>query len=187
MNNLYRKLNLPFDIVTLDFPKEQGTFEHLTDVTMFSYSKKLIDPRLLALINDCGMVVYWTEIFYNPPHTIVPVHVDAGQLSSMTKINIHAGHADCTIKWYTPLPEYTNKKPQLTPLNTEYLMYDEDEVNVIHSRGIDHVSIMNAGVPHSFENNTNEPSWILSIVLFKDGRNAQFEEVTELFDIYIEE
>lgn len=187
MNNLYCELKLPFNLVTPDFPKQEGTFEHLTELSMFSHSKETLDPLLLTLISDLGMVVYWSEVFYNPPYTDVPVHVDTNHLSNMCKINIHIGNPQCTIKWYRPLPDFVDKIPLRTPLNTEYLMYDKNEVEVIHSQVINHISLMNAGVPHSFENNTPDPSWILSIVLFKDGFNAQFDEALDLFKDYIEE
>jgi hypothetical protein len=174
-------------IDTPGFPKPDGTFEHLRELTMFNYNKDSLDYRLLTLIQDLGMVVYWSEIFYTPPNTWVPIHADTNQLSNMAKINIHAGHSDCTISWYNPLPEHAHKKPLQTPLDTEYLMYSHDEVKKIHTTCIDNVSIMNAGVPHGFHNNTNEPSWILSLVLFKNGFNAQFEEVSTLFKNYIKQ
>ena len=181
MNSLYYKLELPFVIDTPGFPKPVGTFEHIQELTMFNYDKDTLDSRLLTLIQDLGMVLYWSEIFYTPPNSSIPIHVDTNHMSNMAKINIHAGHSDCTISWYNPLPEYAHKKPLKTPLDTEYLMYSHDEVTKIHTTYIDNVSLMNAGVPHSLLNNTNEPSWVLSLVLFKNGFNAQFEEVSTLF------
>lgn len=187
MNNLYRKLNLPFNVITPGFPKQCGTFEHLTEVTMFSYPKEGLDSNLTALISGSGLSVYWSEIFYNPPHTSIPIHADTHHISNMAKINIHHGCSGSIIKWYNPLPEFTNKAPLKTPLDTEYLMFEDNEALLIHSQEIDTISVMNAGVPHGFENNTDEPSWILSLVLFKDGMNAHFDDVLNVFQDYLYE
>lgn len=186
MNNLYRKLKLSFDPLTPDFPKAVGTYEHCEDVTMFEYDTHTLDYRLLQLIDSCGLSIVKSEIFYNPPHTTVPVHVDTSQFSNMVKLNIHIGSPSCTISWYTPLAKYANKPPKKTQLDTEYLSYDDHEVSLLFNQEVDNISFMNAGLPHGFTNHTDDPSWLLSLAILKDGSNLQFDEALHIFKEYIE-
>lgn len=187
MNNFYRKLNIPFDIITPDFPKQKGTFEYLSEVTMFDYDTHNLDSRFLLFIRNLGIDIFRSEIFYNPPHTQVPIHVDTDRFSNMMKINIHVGGPCCVINWYNPLPEFINKPTMKTPLDTEYLVYEEKEVELVHQENIHHISFMNAGIPHGYINDTDQPSWILSLAMLKDNTNLQFQDALSIFKDYIEE
>lgn len=187
MNNLYRKIGIPFEVNTPDFPISEGTFVHPAKVTMYDYVTESLDSRFLDLLHQLGISIFRSEIFYIPPHDVVPIHVDTSRFSNMVKINFHVGASTCCINWYDPLPEFMNKSPLKTPLDTEYLVYEPHEVQLIESQHVHSVSFMNAGVPHGYVNNSNLPSWILSIALLQGNSNLQFKEALEIFKNYIEE
>ena len=187
MNNLYRKLKLPFDVATPGFPMPYNMVEGASEFTMFRYDCNSLDYRFIELITRLGLTIAWIEICYNPPHTELPIHLDETNIySGMTKLNLHIGHPSCTVNWYTPLPTSTNQS-SLSPLSTSVILYNYQDVNLLSSRSIDRLSIMDVSVPHNLINHSDQPSWVLSMVLHYKGAQLNFNDALQLFDEYIEE
>ena len=188
MNNLYRKLKLPFDVATPGFPMPYNMVESASDFTMFRYDCSGVDFRFTELIASLGLTLFWTDIFYTPPHQRVPIHLDETYMfSDMIKINIHVGSSDSVISWYDLLLDSSERTTTKTQTGTDTVTYQYHELDLIHSQCIDNISFMNASIPHGFVNNTATPSWILSMAIHKDGTNLKFKEALELFKDYIEE
>lgn len=187
MNKLYKQIKLPVDISLPNFPTPAGTYEHLRQYTMFFAEKTALNKDFTNFIDRVGLTIPWIEICYNPPHTEVPIHLDETNIySGMTKLNLHIGHPSCTVNWYTPLPTSTNQS-SLSPVSTSVILYDYQDVNLLSSRSIDRLSIMDVSVPHNLINHSDQPSWVLSMVLHYKGAQLNFDDALQLFDEYIEE
>ncbi len=178
-NFLYHIIQLPFEVVHPTLPKPNKV-----DICSI-HTYDIVDQRLLNLIAGCGCYPFHTEVFGFLPGTTAPIHIDSRVPSNMAKLNFVVGTG--VVSWHAPLPAAANKSPELTDIGTPYLMYSPDEVFPLYSTQTTGPSIINAGVPHSFVNNSSEDCWVVSIVLFDPATDdhVQFDEATTKFDQYI--
>ena len=177
-NFLYQPLNLPFEVRHPTLPKPSK------EAPCSIHSYDIIDQRILDVIHSCGAYSYHSEVFAFAPGGIAPIHVDSAKPSNMAKFNIVVGTGK--IEWYTPISS-TAKLPSLTDIGTPYLMYSLEEVNLLHQAQMNGPSLINAGVPHGFVNNSSDACWVVSVVLFdlKTKDHIQFHEALIKFNKYI--
>jgi len=154
------KLTFPFDISTPGFPLEnKESSQH------YKYDYKNIDKQLIQSLEDKNIFVTFAEIFYSPPFTKIPIHLDAPNLTHFTKLNICISEKNSYMNWYKVKPAYENKPAKLTVLSRPYLEYEPEEVDLLYSQCINGVYLINAAIPHDSTNFTNQPRWTLSLGL----------------------
>ena len=191
MNQYLCKLKFDFKLSLDGVKKIRDNYKDLHQYMMFTYPKEYESPELHALMDSLGLFISHHEIFYTPPRGKLPIHVDHHKFSfqspNMAKIN---WILDCTggdMVWWEPKPG-SPLKYHKTPIGTEYLMYEEDQVTEVYRAEIGESTFINAGVPHSIHNNTDVGRWCLSHnINYKSDRtkNILISEVPELFKKYV--
>jgi|694.fasta_scaffold88964_4 hypothetical protein len=185
MNNYCRKLNLPSEIETKDFPPKD--YEDRVFMIRPPWSK--ISKNLHKFLDQLNLFVMHSEIFYTPPQQGIYIHVDTNKFSNMTKLNFCICNPFSMMNWFEIKKEYRDKNHlKQTMLTTNYLKYEPNEVEtILHSECVAGWYIVNAGIPHNSTNFTNEQRWTLSYVL-KDREThdyLQFDKALEIFKNYI--
>lgn len=172
----YRHLNLPFATDMAEQVKawarnDGGDFSVLR---IFKPPSSVIDPRVVELLDDSGICVLHTEIFYTPPFAVLPIHVDGPVLSNRAKLNFVYDSPTSTMNWYRvkagcEIPMLT------TPIGTRYLKPNQEDCMMVAATRIRTPTLVNVGVPHSVINQVPTGRWCLSIVLGRHGTTDAIE------------
>ena len=182
INNYCRHLKeIPIDYEPLY--KIQKTHD-LTKLMIFNYP--VVDKGLKEFLSQHGLMISMAEVFYIPPQTVMPIHVDSDVFSNCCKLNWIIGGGDMI--WYEPLMN----KPlhfHTTPIGTKYLLFEADEVREVYRDKIGRPSLVNAGLAHNVHNNTDEGRWCIShnVNCLKTRKKVEFLEVAERLKEYIVE
>ena len=167
------KLKFDFEIETTGFPLEdQKSPSH------FSYNYNNLDQKLLDFLAQRNIYITFGEIFYSPPNSRLPIHLDAPNLQHFTKLNICISDQHSYMNWYKVKPEFVNKPAKMTTIKTPYLEYELNEVDLVHTQCINGTYLINAAVPHDSTNFTNRARWTLSLGLngSKIREDLEFKE-----------
>ena len=167
------KLDFGFNIKTPGFPLE----EH-ESVRHYTYDYNNLDIRLIKYLEEKNIYITFAEIFYSPPNTRIPIHLDAPNLKHFTKLNICISDESSYMNWYSVKPEFINKIAKLTILHRPYLEYKLNEVDLVYTKCINGIYLVNASIPHDSTNFTNLSRWTLSLGLndSKIKDELEFEE-----------
>jgi len=144
-----------------------------------------INPKIIELFSKLSLNIILIEVFYSRPNFFSGIHTDSTG-GNINKINWIYGGTDCSMNWYS-IKTLVNKKDfEKTPINTRYIEYHPNEVNIIESTVLKSPSLVNVGIPHNIKNK-NEHRWCISLVYnFRDsGRRPTIEESLKLFKDYI--
>ncbi len=152
-----QRLQFPFEIETPGFPGNTIPYS--------SYDHTQLDPRLLSFLKDVNLYVTWAEVFYSPPFTRVPIHIDAPNLKHYTKLNICYSSPFSVMNWYNAKPEFEKKDFKVHELERPYIEYSLNEVNLEHTERTDGVYLINASIPHDSTNFAEIPRYTLSLGL----------------------
>lgn len=187
MENIYCKdLKLDFEINLDPLRKIRDGYKDVHQYMIFPYKREDIDSRLLDLISSVGLYVSHQEVFYTPPNGKLPIHVDQYNFSNMTKLNWVIGAKGSHMVWWKPKPG-TPLRYYTTPIGTQYLLFEEEEVDEVYRGEIGLGTFINAGVPHSIDNPTDEGRWTLSHCLSFNGtrRMIEWQDAMKLFAKYL--
>lgn len=124
----------------------------------------MIDINLLGFLKQFDLSVALGEVFYLPPGTEHPIHVDGPFMDNHCKINWVQGGGDSMMTWFTPFDARAYKRSN-TGINTTYLEFAREYCNEAYSCKIESPSLVNAGQPHTVKNISNTDRWALSFVL----------------------
>ena len=187
MKNMYvTELELPFEIDLSPAYKVIEGYKNVNQYYIFTYDKSWLDAKLVKFIDDMGCYISHQEMFYTPPHGKLPIHVDQEQFSNMAKINWIIGAEGSHMVWWKP-KDPTKLNKFTTPIGTEYMMFTEDMVDEEYRFPVRKSTFINAGLPHSIDNQTDEGRWCLShcISIKRHLENIQMEQVHQIFKDYI--
>lgn len=127
-------------------------------------SLDLINPELKDFLKSKGIVVTWIETFTKYPGTTGTIHTDV-RYGDFTKINWVFGGTDSSMLWYTPKPGVLNTKlPLKTAVNSDYLSFLNDEVDLVYSEKLSGSYLVQVGAPHSVHN-PKEKRYCVSMVI----------------------
>lgn len=145
--------------------------------------EKYISPEFFQCIDSLGLKLLYIEIFVKEPNYGPGVHVDHGK-KNMAKINWVYGGEDSVMTWYKPkkgkLPRFN-----VTAINSYSVVYDEDDVDLVHTQKVGKPSLIQSGVPHGIYTKL-ETRYCYSAVLFsKNNIRLPFDKMLELFKDYI--
>ena len=130
-----------------------------------------------------GIKVTFSEIFYTPPKTKMPIHNDS--IGVCTKLNWIFGADGSLMQWWKQKNGY---KPtsNVNAIGNQYLSYDELECDCVWQTQVGKPSLVNVGIPHSITNMTDEGRWCMSYVLYDIDKNQYLEwngAVEKLYEI----
>ena len=133
-----------------------------------------INPVLISRLEELGLRIGFAELFYTNSFQITGIHTDVA-LGDLAKLNFQFGGTGSTMKWYSPRSDVV-KQPLTTVVNTNYVLYNSSEVEFLEQHFVGFPSLVQAGVPHNIENNS-EPRYCLSLVLLnKTNRRLTMSE-----------
>jgi hypothetical protein len=142
----------------------------------------VISPYWYNLMERNNLILRRVELFYGPPDTpyTLGIHIDNGY-GDRSKINWVFGGEGCTMHWYKAIA-HSQKEVGITPVHSQYTLYEPSEVKLIHTNTIKNPSLIQAGIPHNIVNPGHE-RWCYSMVIEDPATNdnATFGRVKKIF------
>jgi hypothetical protein len=181
LNNYCNKLNLDFQIdLTPLYKIQEGCNKDRVSVITVTE----IDKNLSLFLEKLDLEICHAEVFHTPANGEIKIHSDTGRADiTWSKINWvfgEPGHK--TLWWQVKDP---NKEIQMRPLHNgpDYIFYEEEDCFVVHEQEITDSWLINAGVPHSVINPTNQSRWTLSYTIFDKKNNSilEYKNALEIF------
>lgn len=162
-----------------------GTVKELADLgdlAMRTVPVDLVDINLRLWLGAHGIIIRHAEIFYTPPFSKSPIHVDDPGSSSNphAKMNFAYGGPGSTMRWYVPRSSSSFRDAR-TPTGTRSLILEENGGVVMHEATIGRPSLINAGVYHDVINPSGEGRWCLSLVMQQEGKRMSWETAKKTF------
>lgn len=149
----YSKVDL--DIMPCSLETVRDLYPHKPDYSKFSHYRlpaDRLDGEFLRLLDVAGLDVKHAEIFYRPGNGVMMdafIHTDGHRIvPGFAKINYIIGEGGNTMKWWRPL-QVTEKNEMVTPINTKYLKFEENECQLLDQVDMRGLYVVNAGIPHS--------------------------------------
>jgi hypothetical protein len=182
---MYYPITIPADC----FDKEQLVTELSEEINpkQFYIWKKwfnrttLLSEEFHQWLASLGCYVFFVEVFYTPPSGKMIWHIDTEEPSNFIKINFVWGSRFHIMQW----GESKNSgSHSLTPADTKYLKFSNDEIKIIDSIKITAPTIVNIGVPHRVINNDQTGRWCLSVNIHKDGERIPLDVAKKIFSEY---
>lgn len=156
MTNHCIPLNFNINPVTIDhceLKKKYQTSINLTD----------LNPDLINLLKDRGINVSLSESFYSHPFKVQVIHTDYLG-GDYVKINfIYGGHGS-QMHWYKIKDPSRPMTIGTTSINTKYISWTRDMVDLVESNTLDCPSLVQTGCPHNVINK-DEYRLCISLVL----------------------
>lgn len=178
-------INYKLFTTEIPFFKDDINYDSFPKTFHGSVPESYLSNELLKIIQSTGLTIRLVETFFRNPNRNPrsPIHVDAGgRFTDIAKLNYIFRGNGSKMLWYQPLND--NKIISKTPINTSYISYELDQVKLIESVELHGPAIIQAGVPHSIINET-EDRLCVSVVLFNSSRPATMNEVLTLFEPYL--
>jgi hypothetical protein len=178
MNNYC--LDLKFDFL----PLRKDFDPYCIPIGHTKLDEQYISDEFFQCIDSLNLVLLYMEVFVKGPNYGPGVHVDHGKLD-MAKLNWVYGGSDSTMCWYKQKPGIKHiPKFNVTPIKSQSIIYDIDDVDLVHEQRIGFPSLIQSGVPHGIYTK-DETRHCYSAVLFtKDWKRLKFSEMAELFKDY---
>jgi len=125
---------------------------------------KSINPDFINFLKNLGIIIRYVESFYSVPYAKQGIHTDC-MGGDYVKINFIYGGAGSQMHWYkvketSPTPPVVAK----TLINTEYIPWKADMVDLVESSPLSYPSLVQAGCPHNVTT-TNEDRLCITVVL----------------------
>jgi hypothetical protein len=135
-------LNLNINPVTIDHNELKKNYQTPID-------PKNINPDFINFLKNLGIKIRYVESFYSLPFARQGIHTDC-MGGDYVKINfIYGGHGS-QMHWYK-VKETSSTPPVVakTLINTEYIPWKADMVDLVESDPLNYPSLVQAGCPHN--------------------------------------
>lgn len=146
-------------------------------------SSKDLNHDLLKFLLKLGVKVLFFETFFMLPSNNSTVHVDQ-TAGDYVKINYVYYGDNSFMNWYKPKDGIV-KLPKITAIGTEFLSYEENEVELLHSQEIGFPSLVQVGVPHSITNPKDNRLCISLVLHSMKNKRLTMDEALAIFKDYI--
>lgn len=137
----------------------------------YALDKKYLNPVFLEIMTAGGMEVFHSEAFFRPGTGELYdafIHTDGHEVvPCMTKFNWVVGDEGNLMNWYVPHREVTDSNRLTTRAGTKYLVFEEEEVELIDQLDMQGLYVVNAGIPHGVKmtsGSSTNPRTCVSIV-----------------------
>ena len=138
-----------------------------------------INYNLISFLRTLNLTIAFAELFYTPPFSVTIIHIDAFG-GDYTKLNYVYAGKNSFMNWYKQKTNISNS-PSTTTINSPYISYRKNQVDLIDKHQVKFPSIVQVGIPHNIHN-FEEPRYCLSLVLKKqDNTRLTMAESIELF------
>ena len=177
MIDLYRPLELPVPFLKKNFDKTKyanARHKHLdrSDISDLYYS----------FIENLDLRLNHAEVFFSLPNIYYPIHRDQHNLIDFPKINFVYGGDNSKMNWYK-IKEGREGISSYTNINTAFVQYELNDVDLIFSQEIKSPSLVQAGVPHNVTSPTLR--WSVSTVYTtKNNKLLSWNEICSIFNDY---
>lgn len=158
--------------------------------------RNFLHPDLLKIFDDFKLTIWLITIFYKIPDASnaaggYNIHIDGDpfldpdkQLRDVVKINWIFNPGDSVMNWYKP-KEGVNKDMSTSVVNTYYIKYNIDDVELQYTKALSGSHIVQIGTPHDVLN-VNVPRHCVSVALaHANNRRLTMDEATDIFKKYI--
>lgn len=151
-------------------------------------SKDHINPNLVSFLDTLDLLVVYIELFYTPSFSFTNIHADFGKgaiPNDYIRLNYVFGGKNSLMYWWKPRPNVSNPV-NASKINSLYIGYKINEVDLIDEQQIQFPSIVQVGIPHNIRT-FEEPRHCLSLVLRKkhDKTRLTMAESIEIFKDYL--
>ena len=135
-------LNLNINPVTIDHSELKKNYQ--TPI-----ATKNINPDFINFLKNLGIIIRYMESFYSRPYAKQGIHTDCSG-GDYVKINFIYGGAGSQMHWYK-VKETSSTPPVIakTLINTEYIPWTADMVDLVESDPLHYPSLVQAGCPHN--------------------------------------
>ena len=119
-------------------------------------------------------------MFIGPPNFSTSIHIDS--LTQSYALNYVWGDSESKMRWF----EITSNepyKPSLTTSGTDYMMYRDDQVNLVEEIKVPHNTLMlvRTDIPHQVTNYSTSKRYCLSV---RGSPILKWEDAVEHFRPY---
>jgi hypothetical protein len=181
MNSLCRHINIP-----VPFLKEYFNKKKYSTVRHQFLDKNEISLEYLKWIESLGLILDCAEVFFSVPHTYYGIHQDQHTRIDFPKINFIYGGSNSVMNWYKVKSGKLGTVSE-TKIDTPYVGYALDEVELLYSKELKSPSLVQAGVPHNVTI-LGSPRWCVSTVyLTSDRQLINWSDAEKIFQPYMEE
>ena len=179
MENIYcRKLNLDVNLDLSELTRIQSLHTDKSSLGIFVINK---DNALENFLKQFNLSIDWAEAFYTPPKGKLPIHLDKSNFSNDVKLNWVFGEG--RMKWWMPKDSTSPLEVLKTDIKTSYILFNEQDCNCVWSEAVGKPSLVNSGIPHSVDNDSENGRWCLSYVIRhnNNGKTVQWEDAVKFF------
>jgi hypothetical protein len=153
-----------------------------------------VDPNflnsdLVDLIQNLDLTILWSECFFTNPNQFTVIHVDGGidghmsENDDIAKLNFIFDGKDSTMLWYAP--KVVNHSITTNSINSKYIRYSPDQVDLVHEAVVGFPSLVQAGIPHNIKNGP-EGRFCLSLSFCHDSNvPISMSRAREIFKDFI--
>jgi hypothetical protein len=180
----YKKMPVDLMLTTLEnvlaaypFPENEAG-EKYSYFAHYRFPLEYVSDEFKEMIKFGEMEIKHAEIFYRPgvgEGFDAFIHTDGHEIvEGLAKINFIIGGEHNTMQWYVPNVELNENHIKKTSVNTKYLSFEPDEVDMIDETEMSGLYIVNAGIPHGVkmtEGGINKPRICISLVPKLIGSN----------------
>lgn len=154
-------------------------------------SKEDLSEEFLNWLDKNNLDLYYSELFYCSPGERIPMHVDEIKPANVCKLNWVYDEGETWMNWYELKPgkEIVKRDNSIGGL---YWDCPRDDCEFAEKSKIQKPTLVNAGVLHDVENNSQGNRWCLSLVpQFKNeygpmtGPRFDWEQGLEVFKDYL--
>lgn len=174
---------LKFDFDLLNDPT---ILDRLPKITHFKIPPnkipELISEKMLNLFKSLDLDISLLEIFYRSPGAGSGIHIDSYG-GDYTKLNWIFGGKNSTMKWWTPRDSNSGKIKD-TIIDTKFLLYSQDDVDLLYEYPLVSANLVQVGIPHSVVNPFEE-RFCFSFVYRSNNQRLTMDQSVNLFYPYI--
>ena len=160
-------LDLPVTIDLSDFNRILCTD---FDPKIWNHFHLAVDNNLNEFLKKYKLEICHSEVFYTPPNTTSGIHIDQ-DTTSKCKINYTFCASGSKMQWFKIKESATTPLFNKTAVDTVSWCYTDDQCDLIYSSEVKKPSMVEVGTAHNIVNNTNEPRWCLSYMLWDSQKN----------------
>jgi hypothetical protein len=187
VNNYCQDLTLDFILDTSVLNRVQSIHKDADNGAIFKIHQSEVDPNLLHFLNELDLTVNFAEIFYTPPNKNLFIHIDNNYISNNCKLNWVYGGSGSVMEWWERKNPKAPLEFKLTDIGSKYIYFNRDECVKVWQHEVKQPSLVNVGIPHSVQNNTNAARWCVSHSIYDLDRNKQLEwqDAIKIFDKFL--
>ena len=178
MNNLHQELRIPVPFLKEEFNQEKYSCNRHQQL-----DRKDISDEYYEWLRSLNLKLVHAETFYSVPDQQYAIHKDTHDLTDFPKINWVFGNSISTMNWYKILSD--NKiDVGKTGIDTGYVGYKSEDVELIHSVALPSPSLVQAGTVHNVTTK-KDFRWSISTVYTYNDKLLTYDKMSDMLKPFI--